>query len=82
VRVPWGLTSLLVLMPLFYFIAEPSVPSDLPEVTDVPASTPVSPVSSDETIGCMTVVDYLTCLFCYKCHCATLFRALCTAAGF
>jgi hypothetical protein len=69
-------------MPLFCFVAGPSVPLDLPEATDVPASTPVSPISSDEAIGCMTVVDYLTCLFCCKCHCTTIFRALRTVTGF
>jgi hypothetical protein len=64
------------LTPLFCFVAGPSVPSGPLEATDVPASTPVSPVSGDEAIGqifcslisSLIMIDCLTCLFYCRCH--------------
>jgi hypothetical protein len=52
------------------------VHSDPLEATDVPASTPISPVSGDEVIGqifssfiyLLIMVDCLTCLFYYRYH--------------
>jgi hypothetical protein len=91
VKVPLRLTFLLVflisfiifswlffsaLTVLFSFADGPSVPTDPFEVTDVPASTPVSPVSGDETLGqiissftsIFIAADYLTCFFYCRCH--------------
>jgi hypothetical protein len=46
-------------MPLFYFVAGPSVSSDPPKATDVLASTPVSPVSGNKAISQIFLFLYL-----------------------
>jgi hypothetical protein len=61
---------------LFCLVAEPSASAGPPETADMPASTPVSPISGDEATGrvsslfisSLIVMDCLTCLFCYRCH--------------
>jgi hypothetical protein len=65
---------------LFYLIAGSSAPAGPPEATDVLTSIPVPPVSGDEAIGqtfssfisSLIVINYLTCLFYYRCHCLPL----------